>query len=222
VNPLVLLCAMTTAGAQTAAGARPNFTGAWTLNRALSDVPQQAEFGSNPAGLDGDGSGSATRRGRGGYRGGMGPEQRGRVPGSGYRGGNGSPTQNNPPDQDAIQALMSEAAHPSPSLLISHSDPVLFITDAQGQTRLFQTDGKRDVHRVRSGTVESTTKWDGNMLVTEYVVGSGLKVRHTFSLVPNTKKLLEQVTLEGGKRKPSDRTATVIRRIYDPEPAQTR
>src|SRR5262249_5905654 len=85
----VLMSATATDCAQPAAVERPNFTGAWTLNRALSDAPAAAGFGSNPAGARGDQIGATGRAGRGGFRDGIGPEQRGGAPRSGVpqRGG---------------------------------------------------------------------------------------------------------------------------------------
>jgi hypothetical protein len=114
-----------------------------------------------------------------------------------------------------MQELINEVRKPSSTLVISHSDPSLTITDAQDRTRVFQTNGKKDTHQLDSGAVDSTTRWDGNKLVTEYDLGSGRKLRYVYSIMPNTKQLLEQVTFDGGQSQ-SGRSSGPIKRVYDP------
>ena len=113
-----------------------------------------------------------------------------------------------------MQELINEVRKPSSTLVISHSDPSLTITDSQDRTRVFQTNGKKDTHQLDSGAVESTTKWDGNKLVTEYDLGTGRKLRYVYSILPNTRQLLEQVTFDGGQGQ-SARSPGPIKRVYD-------
>jgi hypothetical protein len=133
--------------------------------------------------------------------------------GRGGFGGSRAP-QDSTGDQSKIQELTNEVRNPSPTLIISHSDPSLTITDSQDRTRVFQTNGKKDTHQLDSGAVESTTKWDGNKLVTEYDLGSGRKLRYVYSILPNTRQLLEQVTFDGGQGQ-SGRSSGPIKRVYD-------
>jgi len=106
-----------------------------------------------------------------------------------------------------IEELTSDLKNPSASLTISHADPVLAVTDARDRTRLFQTTAQNDPHQVGAATVLSTTKWDGDRLVTEYDLGNGRKIRTIYSLVPGTRQLLEQVTFANGQ---------TMKRVYDP------
>src|SRR5204862_1154840 len=115
----------------------------------------------------------------------------------GHRGERYGPTSFD--SRNTIQTLTREARNPSSSLTISHNDPTLAITDAQGHTRLFQTNGQKDQHQVGDGIVVSTTRWDGAKLVTDYDLGNGRKMRIAYSLVPGTNQLLEQVIFENGQ-----------------------
>src|SRR4029077_20662785 len=109
--------------------------------------------------------------------------------------------------QSAIELLIRELRNPSPSLTISHAGSTLTVTNASDRTRLFQINGQKDPHQVGDATVLSSSRWDGNRLVTEYDLGSGRKIRIAYSIVPDTKQLLEQVSFANGQ---------TIKRIYDP------
>lgn len=222
IAAVTLTCGLATGAAQSApsrptpvqsakapATDKPNFSGLWILNTDLSDNPTQAGLG--PGQRQGDGPRSGGRRG--GFGGGFGG--RGGFGGGYGRGGfaGGQRPQGSPGDSSRTQ-LFNEVRNPSATLMISHSDPGLTITNAQDKTRVFQTNGKKDTHQFDSGTVDSTTKWDGSRLVTEYDLGNGRKLRYVYSLLPNTRQLLEQVTFEGGQSQ-SGRSSAPIKRVYD-------
>ena len=172
---------------------RPNFSGAWTLNRDLSSPAAQPATGANePA------RGPARREPGAG------------VPRRDFRAYQGAPDRSpatSPAAPGAVDELIGELRDGSPALTISHADPVLTVTDARDRTRLFQTNGQPNPHQLGSATVVSTTRWDGDRLVTDYDVGAGRRVRIVYSLMLPARQLLEQVTLPGGQ---------TIRRVYDP------
>ena len=173
---------------------RPNFSGAWTLNRDLSDPPPQGAAGTNEQ-----------SRGGGAPRG---PD--GAVPRSQFRAYRGAPDRlpaSGAAVPGAIDELIGELRDGSPSLTVSHADPVLTVTDARDRTRLFQTNGQPNPHQIGSATVVSTTRWDGDRLITDYDAGAGRRVRIVYSMTPFTRQLVEQVTLPGGQ---------TIKRVYDP------
>jgi len=107
----------------------------------------------------------------------------------------------------AVEDLIAELRDGSPALTISHADPVLTVTDARDRTRVFETNGQSNPHQLGPATVVSTTRWDGDRLVTDYDVGAGRRIRIVYSLVLPARQLVEQVTLPGGQ---------TIRRVYDP------
>jgi hypothetical protein len=186
---LGLVSAVATGRGQSPFAGKPNFSGAWTLNTELSDAPMQSGVSANE-------SDRGAGRGRSG---GMGP--------GGYRGERFGPTVNRSDQRSALEELTSELTNPSASLMISHAGPTLTITDAKDRTRLFQTNGQSDPHQVGAATVPSTTRWDGDRLVTEYDLGSGRRIRIVYSLIPATRQLVEQVTFANGQ---------TMKRVYDP------
>jgi hypothetical protein len=169
---------------------RPNFSGDWVLNRQLSDEPspyaEQSRPGERPHGGRGTpgGFGGRRRLGRQDGFGGTYGAERGRG-------------------QSAIdpyvigQQVAQEARTPSPSLTISHSPGNIAITDAHGRTRFFQTNGARDKHQFDAGTVDSTTSWNGEQLVTQYDLGSGHRVTYNYSIDPATRQLIVRVRTDG-------------------------
>jgi hypothetical protein len=213
---VALASAVATGRPQSPSGAKPNFSGLWTLNRDLSDSPQQGGSTASASGRSDDRrNGGARGRGSGiGGRTGLGKSGSTEI--GGDRGERYPPAPNTLSSRNAtheLQELTSEVRNPSPSLTISHADPALAVTNAHGRTRLFQTNGQKDQHQVGEATVLSTTKWDGDKLVTDYDLGNGRRMRITYSLVPGTKQLLEQVRFENGQ---------VMRRVYDPLPPARR
>ena len=166
---------------------RPNFSGEWTLNRELSDdiapPADDARGGEYPRG-------NGRRGGFGGYGGGRGGF-------GGYRGRPG-PSPEAPDDRARIQEVIRDARSPSPSLTISHSPANIAITDARGRTRFFQTTGAKDKHQFDAGTIDSTTAWNGEQLVTEYDLGNGRRLTCTYTLASGGRQLVVRVRVDGG------------------------
>jgi hypothetical protein len=199
--------------AQSASNDRPNISGVWLLNPDLSDGPQQVDAGWNRA-TQGNRRGGGYGRGVGG-RGGFGGAGTG-----GYSGTRPLPV--SPDDRNKIQAITNDVRNPSSSLTISYNDPDLTITDAQQKTHVFQTNGKKDTHQFGADSIDSTTNWEGNKLVTEYDLGNGRKARYVYSFLPNTKQLVEQVSFQGGQNQGGARTPTVIKHVYDAAPSRAK
>jgi hypothetical protein len=203
---LGLLSAVTTGHGQSASAGKPNFSGVWILNRALSDAPPQTDIGARASG-PGDQGDRAGRAGGGEFDRATGGGRLGRTGDGGYRGQRSGPTANSSDRRNAIDELTRELRNPSASLTISHADPTLAVTNAQDWTRLFQSNGQKDPHQAGAATVLSTTRWDGDRLVTEYDLGSARNIRIIYSLVPGTRQLLEQVSFANGQ---------TLKRVYDP------
>ena len=203
---ITLLSAVATVPAQSPAAGKPNFSGVWILNRDLSDMPSPPGIAADSSGRS-DQDGRAGGMGRGGFDGVTGRGRSGGSPNDGYRGERYGQTTNRPDGRSANDDLTSDLRNPSSSLTISHADPALTITDAGDRTRLFQTNGQKDPHQIGAATILSTTKWDGDRLVTDYDLGNGRKIRIIYALIPNARQLLEQVTFPNGQ---------TIKRVYDP------
>jgi hypothetical protein len=187
---LGLLSTVAIGRAQPVSAGKPNFSGVWTLNRDLSDKASLVEPGAARGDFDRvTGRGRSDALGDGGYRG----ERYGRAPA-------------NRDARSAIELLVRELRNPSPSLTISHAGSTLTVTNAQDRTRLFQINGQKDPHQVGDATVFSSSRWDRDRLVIEYDAGGGRTIRITYSIVPDTKQLLEHVSLANGQ---------TIKRFYD-------
>ena len=186
-----LLLTVAVGRAQSGFSRKPNFSGVWTLSLGLSDKGSPIELGAARGDFD-----RVTGRGKSDA-----PED------GGYRGERYGPPAVTRDRRRAIELLVRELRNPSPSLTISHAGSTLTVTNAADRTRLFQINGQKDPHQVGDATVLSSSRWDGDRLVTDYDLGSGRTVRITYSVAPDTKQLLEQVSFANGQ---------TIKRIYDP------
>jgi len=202
--------------AQTPAGdrsstqpAKPNFSGEWTLNRELSDDAASSDEGR------GDDHHRAEGR-RGGGFGGF-PGSSGGGGGRGGFGGRRGPypaPPDAPDDRARAQDAIRDARSPSPSLTISHSAVNIAITDAGGRTRFFQTTGALDKHQFASGTVDSTSSWNGDQLVVQYDLGEGRRLSYTYSLTSAGRQLVVRVRVDGGASYGA-RASRTIKYVYD-------
>jgi hypothetical protein len=181
---LGLIAAAAIGRAQPVSPAKPNFSGVWILNRSLSDKPSQVDVGASVSGQRWDAASD-----------------------TGYRGQRSGPAAGMRDRRSAIDRLVNELRNPSPSLTISHAGSTLTVTNTEDRTRLFQTNGQKDPHQVGDTTVLSSSRWDGERLVTEYDLGSGRTIRIVQSIIPDTRQLLEQVSFSNGQ---------TIKRVYDP------
>lgn len=179
---------------------RPDLSGAWRLNRELSEFPREVAFLSDW--LDAGGTGT-DGRGGGGRRG----------------GGGGGNAKNRPPmsqpesEEDSLKVdqLMGEVKEPSPVLTIVQNEAAVAITDAHGVARTFHTSGKEDIQQLDAGPMATTCRWDGGNLVIEYRVAKGRQLRYTYARVAARSHMQVQVQLlEKAKSAP-------IVRIYDAE-----
>ena len=135
--------------------------------------------------------------------------------GRGGSGHEGRPSATSEADRKRMQELISELNSPSPALTITHAETRLAITDSLGRTRTFHINGQKEKHQLDAGLVETTTKWDGAGVATTYELGSGRKVRYVYSLMPATRQLLLQVTVEG-VRGTSGGGRAPVRQVYEP------
>ena len=133
--------------------APPTLTGAWTLNKDLSDkAPERGEREQDGRGGRRGGGG----RGRGG--GGMG---RGGFGGGMGRGGRGSDPQDMARTRDAMRDLLESADR----LTIVETESMVIVTSSDGRTTRLSPDGKKI--KDENTNVERRTRWDAGKLVCE-------------------------------------------------------
>jgi hypothetical protein len=178
----------------------PSLTGAWTLNKDLSDKPPSA--GEGREGSEGRRSGGSG----GGHRGGFG--------GGGFGGGNGgggrSTDGRNPEDVQRQRNALRDELQPAEHLTITETGALVIMTAGDGRTTRMSVDGKKI--KDESTNVERRTKRDGGKLVSEITgLGNG-KITETYSVDDEHKQLHVLLEIEGSKRK------ATTSRVYDADP----
>jgi len=174
-----------------AAAARPTLTGAWTLNKDLSDKAPER--------------GDREEDGRGGRRGGGGM-RRGGVGGRGMgRGGRGADPQDMARRRDAMRDLLE----PADRLTIVETESMVIVTASDGRTTRLSPDGKKikDEHT----NVERRTRWDAGKLVSEVGgLGPG-RITQTFGVDADARQLRIVTVFEGGQKS----QPRVVTHVYD-------
>jgi hypothetical protein len=206
---LILATLAVLAQPQTTSSARVDLSGKWTLDTYLSDHPAQvaaairADLGQPPTDQPfGPGSDQEGRFGRGdvGRRGGGGPR------------GGGRQNQPNAEEQKRLDALTAPLRYPPTTLTITQTATGVSLAGEQGQTVTLTANGKREKLTVGENTIETTTRWEGPLLVSEQDLGKGRKMTYTYSIVPTTNQLLVRVELE---RAPGQPGPFEIKQVYN-------
>jgi hypothetical protein len=201
---IALSTAVATPYAQTSATAsQPSLVGAWTLNKDLSDKPQDRsggegrEDGQNGRRGGGGGGGGGRRRGGGGGFGGGG------AAGGGAAGGNQEDAQRL---RNALRDEMEAPDH----LIITQSATMVIMTTADGRTTRLSTDGKKV--KDESTKVERKTAWSGGKLVSEIEGLGRSKITETYTVDTEKNQLHVSLAIDGPQRK------TTVNRVYDADP----
>lgn len=162
---------------------RKDLSGSWLLDTEASDDPEkrirEAMKSMMQAGGGGRGmSGGSPGRGRGG---GMGGGQQGRGP----AGGMGSRGQR-------PQAELAALATTSPSLEITHEDPMLLIVHEGSRTQRLYTDFRGATVSANGGLDQRVTVagWEGAVLVVETITNGGLRLIQRYQMDIATDRLV--------------------------------
>lgn len=172
---------------------RGNPTGAWRLNKDLSDdVTKVME---------------ATHGGRhGGHK----PPSGGVGHGPGMHGGGRDARSGG---MDSEQQMRMWLHEPPARLTITHTDTSVTLTEGDGRSQTLATTNEKQKLPLGTGTVDVRTKWDDRRLVKESSLGDGTTVTETYSVVPESSQLHVVVQLTGS-RLPQP---VSFRRVYDAE-----
>jgi hypothetical protein len=177
--------------------------GAWTLNKDLSDEPQDATTGDRDAGsgrsANRGGGGGGRRRGGGGFGGGG-------FGGGRAGGGQGAPAVD-PQEAARMRDAMRDILNPPDHLTIVRTENMVIVTGPDGHTTRLSPDGKKI--KDDSTKIDRRTKWDGDKLVSE-IGGLPLgKVTETWSVDSDRHQL--RITLKND----NDRRPLMVSRVYD-------
>lgn len=183
-----------------AQGSAPaSIVGAWTLNRELSDAPEDRASDDRDSGDRGGG-----RRSGGGFgRGGGG----GRRGGGGARGGDGGRAGGDREQMARVRDAMRDIMNAPEHLTIVQADNMIIMTGPDGRTARLSPDGKKI--KDDATKIERKTKWDGGTLVSEITGLAGVKITESYSIDPERHQL--HVTVQSD----NDRRPVTIHRVYD-------
>ena len=187
---------------------KSSLTGAWTLNKDLSDQPPDRS-GDNGEGRRGGGYG-------GGHGGGHGGGRRGGFGGGGY--GGGGTGRGTEVDHDAMartRDAMRDIVNPPDHLTIVETDSMIVLTGTDGRTTRLAPDGKKV--KDENTHIDRKTKWDGTKLVSEISgLGSG-KITQTYSVDPEHHQLRITAEMEnrGGSSSSGQSKTRTITHVYD-------
>ena len=207
--PLFIALAATSAphAALIAQPSAPTIAGAWVLNPALTQRPE--EIGFSPEWARAQGSG-----GEGGGR------SRGGRGGSGSGGGAmGVPaiSRESVDDSTRVEQLTGDARTPPSRLTIIQKDTAIAIADDQGHVRTFRPDGHLEELTIGTVPLPTTARWDGASLVVVYDVETGRQLRYTYTSSADPTRLQVNIRfLERG------REGDEVRLTYEPPGAHER
>jgi hypothetical protein len=178
-----------------------SIVGAWTLNKDLSQTPQERAQGDDGARRGGGygGGGGGRRRGGGGFGGG------------GFGGGGGA--RGNPDDMARQRQALRDIMQAPERLTITQTESMVIMTTGDGRTTRLSTDGKKV--KDDSTKIERKTKWDGGKLVSEISGAGPGKITETYSVDPDHHQLIVAIQMESSRM---PQGAQGPRRVYDAEP----
>ncbi len=170
----------------------PDLSGVWSLNRGLSQFPTDVGFGMDVVPASG-GENTATE--------------------SSGRSGNPRSLTTRPQTEEVARntrQLVREVKAPSAKLIIEQTSDYVTVTDAQGASRTFRTDGRDELQPLEAGPLATASRWDGGKLVVRYKVEPGREVRYTYARKADPLQLV--VTAEFVERGGHD----TVTRVYEP------
>lgn len=210
---------------------RASYYGGWTLNKDLSasgPTPDGGERGGR--GRRGPGGGfGGPGGGRGGPGGGFGGPAGGGPggPGGGLggpRGGFGGPGGRNfdPQKMDEAMAVMREVMTPTTRWMITGEAGVVTLTDADGRSSRYTTDGKKEKHQLSNAAIETKSRWENGQLRQELSLPAGMKALRVFAVVQGeTPQLVVTVSPQGGPEGRAGRRPP-LRFVYDRDAGSAR
>ena len=182
----------------------PTIAGAWVLNPALTQRPEEIGFSAEWARAQGSGGegGGRSRGGSGSGGGAMGVPPISRTSAD---------------DSTRVQQLTGDARTPPSRLTIIQKDSAIAIADDQGHARTFRPDGHLEELTIGTVPLLTTARWDGASLVVVYEVETGRQLRYTYT--PSADPTRLQVNIRFLDR---GREGDEVRLTYEPPDAHER
>ena len=102
-------------------------------------------------------------------------------------------------EQARLKAMTDVLKSGWAKLTISLHEPSFVVNDARDRTLFFSTDGSAVDNHVGEFTMSTTTRWDGERLVTEWPIGPDLTLVYSYNLLPNMKRLVFRIERKDGQ-----------------------
>jgi len=180
----------------------PNLTGAWSLNKGLSDDAaklMETQFGGDHGG---SGAGHRPPGGAGGH-----------GPGMHGGGGMGGAREMSQEQMRAMRTRMMSVLDAPARLTVTQADGSITFTGSDGRSQKLATNNKKEQLPLDNRMVDVKTKWDDGRLVKETSLGDGMKLTETYSTIAEPRQLHVMVKLEGSHLpRPVN-----FRRVYEAE-----
>jgi hypothetical protein len=178
---------------------RPDFSGTWTLDRAISsDLSHLAFEGPSERPASGYGGGYGRRGGFGGRRGGS---------------SRSAPQRST--EDDRLKALADELRNAFATIVISHHDPSFVVNDAQDHTLFFHTTDAPDENHLGAAVLTSMSYWEAQRLVVEYSLNDRRRLVYTYTLLPKSQMVL-RVRLDAGRSSSEE-----VKLVYNLTPSRS-
>ena len=176
-----------------------DLTGSWTLDRQLSQFPQEVGFS---ASLAGDPSGAGQGNDRSGRPGG----------GAGNAGPGRAPRLQNQSAEDAqrVRYLTDEVRLPYDRLVIDVTPAVVTIAPDRASVRTLHPGRRDEVVDLGPVTALINASWEGSRLVVVYKADTGRSLRYAYAIDPTARRLVVDVEF-------MERGGDKVRRVYQPE-----
>jgi len=186
---VIALVAVPVRSQTTSSSSRPDFSGTWALD---ADVGTElAKITLVPS------SNNNNTRQMGGMRrgGGFGGRSFG---GSRQRDQNAGPKLTN--DEQARMKAMADMLKAGwTKLTISLHEPSFVVNDARDRSLFFSTDGNAGDSHVGDFIMSTTTRWDGDRLLTEWPIGPDVTLVYSYTLQANMKRLVFRIERKDGQ-----------------------
>ena len=181
--------------------------GAWVLNPALTQRPEEIGFSADWARARGD-----RRRRRRTI-----PRRSRRLRFRRRRSGRAGDLAQSADDSTRVQQLTGDARTPPSRITIIQKDSAIAIADDQGHARTFRPDGHLEELTIGTVPLPTTARWDGASLVVVYEVETGRQLRYTYT--PSADPTRLQVNIRFLER---GREGDEVRLTYEPPDAHDR
>jgi hypothetical protein len=187
---IMAIIAPSTHAQTTSSPGRPDFSGTWTVDPDVGS--ELAKLTLIPSSNN-----NSARQPSGGMRrgGGFGGRSFG---GSRPRNQDSTPKLTN--DEQARLKAMAEMLKGGWSkLTLALHEPSFVVNDGRDRTLFFSTDGNAVDNHVADFTMSTTTRWDGDRLLTEWPIGPDITLVYSYTLLANMKRLVVRIERKDGQ-----------------------